>query len=506
MTQLKTKGITMLAAVSMILVIFTVLSTNAAAHTEGDPYTIDLIAGQNLDVGDMKVWNDGDTLYVKYEITEDGWEITETHLAVAESLDDIPQKNGNPAPGQFAYKTDHDPAVTEYTYELDLDWDFDTELYIAAHAVVQKETLLAPAPYYGSSVYDDDQGLRKDGTAVRVGRSNPEAALDFEGGQSETNFFSLGFGGSIIIEFDCCIANGDGNDVKVIEDTWGTGYPLEKAEVYASNDAVTWTYLGTADNSDHGYGGTINTVSEFDLGDLSCAKYIKVVDTTDAGIHNNAADGYDLNAVEALHDCVEIQEETGWGDGEDFPGKNWATYFTYTVQDYVCPIVFQPTNGAQAITGQTLLSEKVDMDLSGTVHIMVRYPYANAPSYFMIYIDTDGDYATNDLSTWEHAVEGWCVDIGHVIYQWRVYEVDVYECGDDLSGTAIDNPENIPYVQHILDQDWVGQTSEGGYGTYTYGDVQRAIWEVVDNSQSTSGLGAWNVNRVNEILADAGWS
>jgi hypothetical protein len=26
--------------------------------------------------------------------------------------------------------------------------------------------------------------------------------------------------------------------------------------------------------------------------------------------------------------------ETAWGDGNDFPGKNWATYFTYTVQEH----------------------------------------------------------------------------------------------------------------------------------------------------------------------------
>jgi len=31
--------------------------------------------------------------------------------------------------------------------------------------------------------------------------------------------------------------------------------------------------------------------------------------------------------------CVEsLQEETAWGDGEDFPGKNWATYSVYNVQ------------------------------------------------------------------------------------------------------------------------------------------------------------------------------
>ncbi|MEN8131093.1 MAG: hypothetical protein ABFS45_13040 [Pseudomonadota bacterium] len=27
-----------------------------------------------------------------------------------------------------------------------------------------------------------------------------------------------------------------------------------------------------------------------------------------------------------------IQQETAWGDGEDFAGRNWATYITYTLQ------------------------------------------------------------------------------------------------------------------------------------------------------------------------------
>lgn len=27
-----------------------------------------------------------------------------------------------------------------------------------------------------------------------------------------------------------------------------------------------------------------------------------------------------------------VQEETAWGEGDGFPGKNWAMYFNYTVQ------------------------------------------------------------------------------------------------------------------------------------------------------------------------------
>ncbi len=89
-------------------------------------------------VGWVHVWNDCDYLYVEY-ITEGGWELTETHVAVATSFEDIPQtKKGNPKVGHFPYKMTHDPPVTLYTYEIELEWTAGTKLYIAAHAVVQK--------------------------------------------------------------------------------------------------------------------------------------------------------------------------------------------------------------------------------------------------------------------------------------------------------------------------------------------------------------------------------
>jgi hypothetical protein len=104
-------------------------------HTEGDPYVTDLLAGQTLDVGDVLVWNDGGYLYVKYIVDAEYWCLTETHLHVATSLEGIPQKKGNPPPGQFDYKSEHD-CVTDYTYKIPLTWDVDTQLFIAAHAVV----------------------------------------------------------------------------------------------------------------------------------------------------------------------------------------------------------------------------------------------------------------------------------------------------------------------------------------------------------------------------------
>jgi len=98
--------------------------------------TFYLYAGQNYKVGTITIWKNDTNLNIKYYL-DDGYEINETHLHVATSLEGIPQHNGNPPPGQFQYKQTHDPLVTEYTYSIPWDSSWDNQpLYIAAHAVV----------------------------------------------------------------------------------------------------------------------------------------------------------------------------------------------------------------------------------------------------------------------------------------------------------------------------------------------------------------------------------
>ena len=94
-----------------------------------------LMAGQNIKVGDVSVWNDADHLYVKYQTT-DGWYLIESHVHFATSLDGIPQTNGNPIPGSFDYAMEHDPEVLEYTYEMDLNGLEPGTVYIATLADV----------------------------------------------------------------------------------------------------------------------------------------------------------------------------------------------------------------------------------------------------------------------------------------------------------------------------------------------------------------------------------
>jgi len=113
-----------------------VLVTPVSASTIGDWFYVDLITGQHNYSGKVKVWDDGKSLYVKY-ITTQPWCLEETHLAVASSLEQIPQSNENPIPGQFPFSTTHH-CSSAFTYTVPLDFDACT-LYIAAHAVVYKE-------------------------------------------------------------------------------------------------------------------------------------------------------------------------------------------------------------------------------------------------------------------------------------------------------------------------------------------------------------------------------
>ena len=74
--------------------------------------------------------------------TANGWMLSETHVHVGNSIEDIPQtRQGNPKVGNFAYKSTHDPVVDNYTLTLplaDLGLSEDDSIVVAAHAVVVK--------------------------------------------------------------------------------------------------------------------------------------------------------------------------------------------------------------------------------------------------------------------------------------------------------------------------------------------------------------------------------
>ena len=106
--------------------------------------TYTLFAGQHTDVGEIQVWDDATNLYVNYHLDTAGGALTETHLHVVpgSTADGVPQKKGNPIPGKFDYKTDHN-GESDYTYTIpmaDIGASSGENVSIAAHASVAMAT------------------------------------------------------------------------------------------------------------------------------------------------------------------------------------------------------------------------------------------------------------------------------------------------------------------------------------------------------------------------------
>ncbi|UCD52870.1 MAG: hypothetical protein JSW27_09565 [Phycisphaerales bacterium] len=134
--------------------------------------------------------------------------------------------------------------------------------------------------------------------------------------------------------------------------------------------------------------------------------------------------------------------------------------------------------------------------LPDQVTMSVEYPYGGGPAYFPTTTVTGG-------TSLDGTYLGWCVDTDNVIYQNTPYTVNVYSSYETLPDGLIEYPENLDKVNYIINQGYVGQPSPTCGGNYTYGDVQRAIWALVEDNLSTSGLGPWSQCRVDEILAAA---
>jgi len=125
-------------SLATLLICGMVIAAAPAAAQCGSQETVTLFGGQTIDTGTVTIANDGSNLYVTYT-TNAPWVISAVHLAVADSLDGIPQnKNNNPIPGHFPSNSTFNPPLTSITYTIPLGSFVPGEtLYIGAQAEVQ---------------------------------------------------------------------------------------------------------------------------------------------------------------------------------------------------------------------------------------------------------------------------------------------------------------------------------------------------------------------------------
>ena len=116
--------------------------------------TVNLIAGQNHIGGTVTVDVEGDNLIITYT-TNDEWTLDVTHLSITNCEEGgFPSTNsGNPKIGNFEYSSNHEDAVTEVTYIINLN-DVTDEFCFAAHAEVSgptQETAWAEGSDFGGN-------------------------------------------------------------------------------------------------------------------------------------------------------------------------------------------------------------------------------------------------------------------------------------------------------------------------------------------------------------------
>jgi hypothetical protein len=339
-----------------ILAFTAVMSLGALAHTEDDPYVTDLVAGGGnfesaILVGQVEVWNDGSYLYVKYKIGEPDWCMTATHLHIATSLEGIPQKNGNPPPGQFEYSMPHECA-TEYTYEIDITWPPGTELYIAAHADVCTKAGF-------SSHVDAFAEMLPDTVTMSL---IPGAPISYFQVTITNGGILDGVHNGWCADYDHGIY-GDGRLYNAYASSSYEELPCDAIDFPENLDLVNWIlnqdFVGK--ESPGGYGKYNEWIVQLAIWSLLEDEIAPIhpdlqsrVDEIIAAAQANG-EGYVPGCFELIAvilipfsgeicpsaqavlipfvlPCVPVQCETAWGFGLDFPGNNWAMYFNYVIQ------------------------------------------------------------------------------------------------------------------------------------------------------------------------------
>lgn len=405
--------------IAVLLGVFMIafLPSAGLTHTEANPFVTDLIADGGssttaVDAGDVLVWNDATNLYVKYVATP-GWCITATHLHVAITVDEIPQKNGNPIPGLFDYNDKFNCGDPIPTYQIALNgWDVGDLLFIAAHAEMWDMTSEANVTVVSSTTTGviEVNGVTVSAKAVLANEpfSYPNCA-SYTPNDTSPSLWDQQIGTTAFNAFSATPAadwiwntghpeNPRTGDVVTFQETFSVpGLPFNADLLITADNAFTAKLngadVGSSISLGPGFPGTLREqmisvpqdgnwgvasqgwqkVELFPLGGIASGDNTLTIiaaneymcDGTDnCGIldryygWNNTSKAYTsaINNDPLPGDGAGVQpcynpgalifkasidyydrSETGWGDGTEFVGRNWATYIEYTVQDLASP-------------------------------------------------------------------------------------------------------------------------------------------------------------------------
>jgi hypothetical protein len=303
-----------------------------------------LIAGKNETVGEVLVGMDGTNLKVTYKIENPSvWMIKETHLAVESNLMDIPHTNtGNPKIGNFEYKENHLPFVSEFSYYIpaaDLHG-----VYIAAHAVVVKngtnECLSVAEREFFIPESPVDIAFKYTRIKSYYDLTFSNAGI-FNGVQlgwcADNNGKPVGFQQATLISsysstYNLGLVVPHPENLDLLNYLMNTYYPSKSFPVI---QAAIWHLMnGSYSNPSGGINLTSGQMTE----------YLNIIDDVKANgegfepgptdymvilVHSGDRFKYQ-NVFFLFKKCY--MDETAWGNGVRFTNSSWAMYFMYCVK------------------------------------------------------------------------------------------------------------------------------------------------------------------------------
>jgi len=261
--------------------------------------------------------------------------------------------------GTIAYFNDTETSTGNIFTAGSIDLTIDSTSYYNGHKCEDDHWECEP---WADSVVSFNQGTKKNGGSVPLERSDPTKALGEAERNDTYNFVSLGLGihGSIVLKFDNLILNGEGDDLEIVETSFGSpncsSYP-ERAEVWVSQDGNNWDKIGEI---------CLDATLDMNNGSLNLpwAKYVKIKDITDPNDFSSGnVDGYDLDGVQAIYcgtdpDLIGQLCDGSWNltdlDAEKFfnfvdvkpgdSGKNVISLHVESNDAWVCATIDNMTN------------------------------------------------------------------------------------------------------------------------------------------------------------------
>lgn len=427
--------------ISMIVVLLLALTPLSVFAADADePLTVDLLAGQTNDIGDVKVWNDADNLYIQLISTQC---MIETHVHVATSFDLIPQKNGNPIPGKFEYTKYHGCSM-DYTYTIPLTWAYDTNLYIAVHAALGQEEVMV--------IYSDGN-LNTMVTAGNVTDAvYPYAAVDaWEISGDPTDPTPSTWDNRLTYK-DWAMADWVWESYRTVdpkvtqyvsfEHAFNVpGYPmggkLHIATDNTYNASLNSAFVGEQTNYNNWY-----QVGAYDIFPVEGANVLQVIGSN----YGSSSYTIDSNPAGLIYEAeiTYIQSgESAWAAGYEFPGKNWATYFTYTVTEQLPELVETLTvssDGTTVCTSAPLTSgENYQLKASGTF-TYIGSVWADAEWYLLNGVIVKGDTEGSKPYVLDISIDGYSVNVDWGDYNpEHIYYHEMVGAGDPVCFSIYDS-------------------------------------------------------------------